>query len=121
MCKKCRVAYNSYIADSLNASSQNGSKHLWSYIKSRKKDNIGIGSLHCDGLAYTDSLDKANAYNQHFSSVFTTEDTSYLQSLNEYNIPAMESITINPVDVANLLSNIKPIKALSPDDIPAFH
>ena len=32
----------------------------------------------------------------------------------------MESITINPVGVADLLSNIKPFKASGPDDIPAF-
>ena len=118
--KECRIAYSSYIADSLNASSQNGSKCLWSYIKSRKKDNIGVGSLRCDGLIYTDSLDKANVLNQHFSSVFTTEDTSYLSSLNEYNIPAIESITINPAGVADLLSNIKPFKPSGPDDIPTF-
>ena len=67
--KECQVACNSYIADSLNASSQNGSKRLWSYIKSRKKDNIGVGSLRCDGLVYTDSLGKANVLNQHFSSL----------------------------------------------------
>ena len=32
----------------------------------------------------------------------------------------MESITINPAGVADLLSNIKPFKALGPDGIPAF-
>ena len=57
--KQCWAAYNSYIAESLNASSQNGSKRLWSYIKNRKKDNLGVGSLYCDGLVYTDSLDKS--------------------------------------------------------------
>ena len=89
---------------------------LWSYIKSRKKDNIGVGSLHCDGLIYTDSLDKANVLNRHFSSVFTTEDTSHLPPLNEHNIPAicMEPLTINPAGVADLLSKIKPFKTSGP-------
>ena len=32
----------------------------------------------------------------------------------------MESITTNPAGVADLLSNIKPFKASSPDDIAAF-
>ena len=67
--KECRVAYNCYIADSLNTSSQNGSKHQWSYIKNRKTDNIGVGSLHHNGLVYMDSLDKANVLNRHFSSI----------------------------------------------------
>ena len=77
--------YTYYIADSLNDNSQKGSKRLWSYIKSRKKDNVGIGSLHCDGVVYTDNLDKANVLNRHFSSVFTTED-SYLICTNSKRI-----------------------------------
>ena len=92
------------------------------FIKSRKKDNHGVGSLYCDGLVYTDSLDKANVLNYHFSPVYTTkfEDTSYLPSLNEHNIRAIEPITTNIAGVADFLSNIKPFKASGPDNIPAF-
>ena len=102
--KQCRAAYNSYIADSLNSISHNGSKRLWSYIIGRKKDNLGVGSLYCDGQVYTDNLGKANILNCHFSSVYTTEDTSHLPSLNEHSIPAIEPITINnTAGVADLL------------------
>ena len=118
--KQCRAAYNNYIADSLNSSSRNGSKRLWSYIKSKKKDNLGVGSLYCDGQVYTDNLGKANILNRHFSSVYTTEDISHLPSLNEHSIPAIEPITINTAGVADLLSNIQPFKASGPDNIPAF-
>ena len=78
------------------------------YQESRRKDSIGVGSLHCDGLVYTDSLDKANVLNRHFSLVFTIEDTSYLPTVHEHNIPAMHSITISSVGVAKLLPDIKP-------------
>ena len=88
--------------------------------KVERRNNIGVGSLHCDGLVYTDSLDKANVSNQFFSCVFMTEYISYLPLFNECNIPAMESITINPAGVADLLLNVKPFMGLSPDDIPAF-
>ena len=88
--------------------------------QNRRKDNIGVGSLHCDGLVYTDSLDKANVLNRHFSSVFTIKDTSYLPTVHECNIPAMHSITISFAGVAKLLSDVKPFKASGPDDILAY-
>ena len=56
-----------------------------------------------NGLVYTDSLDKANVLNRRFSSVFTTEDTSYLPTVHEHNIPAMNSIIINSPGVTKLL------------------
>ena len=118
--KQCRAAYNSYIADSLNSSSQNGAKRLWSYIKSKKKDYLGVGSLYCDGQVYNDNLGKANILNHHFSSVYTTEDTSHLPSLNKHSIPAIEPITINTAGAADLLSNIQRFKVSGPDNIPAF-
>ena len=67
-----------------------------------------------------DSMDKANVLNRHFLSIYTTEDTSYLPSLNQHNIPAIEPIIINIAGVAEVPSNIKPFKASGPDNIPAF-
>ena len=58
--------------------------------------------------------------NRHFSSVYTTEDTLHLPSLNEHSIPAIEPITIDTAGIADLLSNIQPFKASGPDNIPAF-
>ena len=104
--KQCRAACNSYIADSLNSSLQNSSKHLWSYIKSKKKDNLGFVSLYCDGRVYTG---KASILNRHFSSVYTTEDTSHLS--NEHSIPVIEPITINTAGVADLLSKYPAVQS----------
>ena len=38
--KKCRTAHINYLANSL--SNHSGSKRLWSYIKSKKKDQNGV-------------------------------------------------------------------------------
>ena len=62
--KECRKTHNNYLADSLN--NFGGSKHLWSYIKSKKKDQTGIGSLHHNDEVYTDDQEKANILNQYF-------------------------------------------------------
>ena len=55
-----------------------------------------------------------------FSSVYTSEDTSHLPSLNKYSISHIQPITISTAGVTDLLSNIQPFKASGPDNIPAF-
>ena len=51
---------NCYFKHLLNPNSENGHKRLWSYIKSKRQDNIGIASLEVNNTTYTDDLDKAN-------------------------------------------------------------
>ena len=50
--KECRNAYNNYLANSLNNSSV--SKRLWSYIKSKKKDQTGVASICYNNQVYID-------------------------------------------------------------------
>ena len=50
-------------------------KPFWRYLKSRKQDTIGIGTLKTlDGNTVTDPYNKAELLNSHFESVFTSED-----------------------------------------------
>ena len=114
------TTHNNYLANSLN--NHSGSKRLWSYIKSKKKDQAGVGSIHYNDQAYTDDQDKANALNQYFSSVFTVENATQIPVDNEDDreVPAMQPITINSAGVASLLLGLKPFKATGPDDIPGY-
>jgi len=99
-----------------------GSKHLWSYNKSKKKDQTGVGSIRYNDQVYTDNQAKANVLNQYFSSVFTVENATQIPVDTEdvCKVPAMQSITINCADVASLLLGLKTFKATGPDDIPAY-
>ena len=68
-------------------------KKLWTYIKSKRQDNIGgVGPLDFQGETHTDPLIKANIFADYFSLVFTTEDIS--------NIPSMEGAPL-PWGVSN--------------------
>ena len=58
--------------------------------------------------------------NQYFSSVLTNENTSQTPVDTEDKAPEMQPISINPVGVASLLSDLKPFKATGPDEIPAY-
>jgi hypothetical protein len=56
----------------LDPEKDNNSKKFWKYIKSRKQDTMGIGTLkNYDVLAET-AEQKAEMLNSQFTSVFTT-------------------------------------------------
>jgi len=45
----------------------------------RRKDKVGINTLHSSGQTYTDDKAKADVLNNHFSSVFTRENILILK------------------------------------------
>jgi len=110
--------HNNYLANTLN--NHSGSKHLWSYIKSKKKYQTGVAPIRYNDQVYTNDQDKANILNQYFSSVFTFEDTSWVPIDIREEGSEMRSISINPTSVASLLSGLRPFKATGTDDIPAY-
>jgi len=70
------LQHNLFVSDMVNPSKNTVSKKLWSFIKSKRKDNIGgVSSLSFQGETHTDPLVKAKFVN--YSSVYTNEDTSF--------------------------------------------
>jgi len=95
-------------------------KKLWSYIKSKRHDNVGsVGPLNFQGETFTDPLAKANILANYFSSVFANEDTSYIPAIEGDPLPCVDPIQIHVEGVAEMLHNIKPSKANGPDNLPA--
>ena len=72
--RECRNTYNDYVSRLVDPDNNAITKKLWSFIKSKKQDQTGIGTLKYQGKDHTDSLSKANILNEYFSSVFTNED-----------------------------------------------
>ncbi len=69
--KACKQAYSSYVHDIISPDLKGNPKKFYSYIKSKKCDNIGVSPLkNTDGLTYSDNKTKANILNNQFSSVF---------------------------------------------------
>jgi hypothetical protein len=53
----------------------NNSKPFWRYVKSRKRDNIGVSPLKSNGQLLSDGHSKAEALINQFSSVFTRDNS----------------------------------------------
>ena len=62
--QECRKAYNKYVSDLVDEKG-NISKRLWSYIKSKRTNQIGVPSLIHEGNIYSDSLTKSNILNNY--------------------------------------------------------
>ena len=49
-------------------------KRFWTYIRSKRQDNVGVAPLEINDDAVSDSREKANLLSNYFKSVFTKED-----------------------------------------------
>ena len=98
----------------------NVTKKLWSFVKTRKQDYIGIGPLKYQDSTITDSLSKANVLTDYFSSVFSSEDIANVPVLEGHSLSEISLIHIHADGVTQLLLNLKTHKAASPDNFP-FH
>ena len=71
----------------------------------------------------TDDFSKADVFNKYFQSVFTIEDTSDIDSLQEYlifNDSIISVIELSASVVCEYLSSLDTTKACGPDLLPAF-
>ena len=74
--KTCRDEFRKaewdYVNKTISESLGNkNSKPLWSYIKSKKNDNLGVSPLKENGKIFSESKDRAEILLRQFSSVFT--------------------------------------------------
>ena len=118
--RECRKAYSQYVG---NLVSEEGcTKKLWSYIKRKSTEKIGIPDLVSADKIISSPLEKANLLNDQFSSVFSVPDSlSPDPSHGEIpppNIPCFGHIEVSRAGVLKLLKGIKEHKATGPDEIP---
>ena len=111
----CRQAHENYVNDLICEDSNN--KKLFSYVRGKRKDDVGISDL-CDGeKVIQDPLTKANMFNEQFSSVFSTPGTPTPRTANS-SFPPMPNIKVSRNGVLTLMLDIKENKATGPDGIP---
>ena len=96
---------------------ENNSKPFWNFIKSKKKDNVGVSPLKVNGTLFSDTKKKADILLRQFKSVFSQEDDAPLPDITQTS-PLMDEIVISPQGIAKLLKDLKPHKAPGPDAIP---
>lgn len=63
------------------------------YIKSLRKDNHGIPPLNLNDTVISENLHKANAFNDYFKSVFTTENLQSFPDKGPSPHPDIDDIT----------------------------
>ncbi|XP_048588419.1 uncharacterized protein LOC125572237 [Nematostella vectensis] len=97
--EQLRESYHSYIANLLKPPEQDKKpsmgKRFWSFVKSRRRDTVGVAGLRetPDGNVITDSKTKAEILSNQFKSVFTVEDTSNLPVLPTSPFPDIADLT----------------------------
>ena len=92
---------------------RNGNKKLWSFIKHRQTDSVGIAHLKENGILKGTPLDKVRILNAQFSSVFTKE--SPLNTLPQEADPIRQYAPISKLNITTegiqkLLENLNPTK-----------
>ena len=96
-------------------------KSFWQYIKSKTSALSVIGDLKiCDGKkviqVISDDLEKAEAFSDHFSKVYTVEvDDDFLKLPCVLPSNSMDNITFTDIDVMSQLNKLKLDKSPGPD------
>ena len=122
VCSLMRKQHWQYLNNILTGTDdcENANKPLWHYIKCRRQDKVGIGTLSAsNGAPVIHSIEKAQLLNDQFKSVFTSENLQNLPSKESSPYLPMPKIIITIPGVLKLLSEINPHKASGPDNIPA--
>ena len=104
--KELRTAHGDYIKNMISEDKSN--KKLWSYIKIKRQEQVGISDLTDGNTIIKDPKNKANLLNKQFSSVYSNPlpKIEYKPS-RHYNCIEMNPINISRQGLLNLLLNIR--------------
>ena len=116
--KSCRQAYNSFVRDSVSPNIKHNPKRFFSYIKSKKCDNVGVSPLRDQGSTYISDSEKARILNNQFASVFSKDDQT-TPTMSTPPATAMPEISIDTAGVKKLMKELNPFKASGPDGVTA--
>ena len=114
--KTCKQVYNNFVSKTLSASSSENPRRFFSYVKTKRCENIGIAPLRENGTIVISNIEKARVLNNQFWSVFTKEDFRIpkLTSPLSLEIP---KINIDIEGVRRLMKHLDPFKAIGPDKV----
>ena len=114
----CRKTHDTYVNNLIEDDTNN--KKLFTYIRSKNQENVGISDIFNGNTLIQDPKTKAELFNIQFSSVFSTPGPLLNSSTttNSSSFPCMPNIKVSRPGVLKLLLNINEHKATGPDEIP---
>ena len=95
-------------------------KKFWTYIKSKRKDNVGISSLNSENTEITDNKAKAEILSNQFKAVFVDKDADTIPDMDSSGISDIHPLEFQTKGIVSLLRNINTKKASGPDEIAPF-
>ena len=120
---KLSESQQNYIANLLEPSKNENKpsmgKRFWSFIKSKKKDNVGVAPLRQSNEeeVTNESKKKADLLSRQFESVFTHENLTDFHTIPPSAIPNISPLTIDVNGVMKLLQNVNVNRSSGPDQI----
>ena len=84
-------------------------------MKSLRQSSTGVLSLNTINGTATSTIDKADAHNNQFQSVFTKGDCSNLPTLNSSPTKSLLPIQVSTQGIVKLLKELRLHKAPGPD------
>ena len=118
LAKTVHQAHMNYVNNVVGASLHEKPKTFWSYVKLMKTENLGIPALRSQTKLCTTDVEKAQALNEQFQSVFTPKSSEPVTVKPNSPFPSIPDIHIHPDGVAKQLNNLNPSKASGPDELP---
>ena len=114
--RSIRKARSQFLCDVGESLESGDSKPFWRFIKNSRQNFSGVAALNTVKGVAISAVEKANALNDQFKSVFTNEDSSSIPKLQS-DIPVMPPINVTTPGVEKLLKDLKPQKAPGPDGV----
>ena len=116
--KPFKNAFNTNVQLSVSPDLKSNPKKFFSFIKNKRKENIGVSPLReSTSLKFT-KQDRAHILNNQFSSVFSVDDKTS-PNVQGPQSDKMHEININNERITRLLKNLSSSKASRPDMISA--
>ena len=110
-------SHHSYVNDVIGNSLTENPKSFWSYVKLKRTENLGIPTLKTKDKVCSTDLDKAEALNSHFKSVFTDNSPKQVKDKGISHHPSIPHLHIGVEGVAKQLDKLNPSKACGPDEM----
>ena len=118
------VAHNDYVLGLLNwwdkKNSPSIGKKFWTYIKSKRKDNVGISSLNSENTEITDNKAKVEILSNQFKAVFPDKDADTIPDMDSSGVSDIHPLEFQTKGIVSLLRNINTKKASGPDGISCW-